>query len=89
MPWRPGKAVYIRPSVSARMHLKQSQGTNFTPQVPHGAPASPRNGHATARTLAIVQPGTPIAYSHALLGRAPHGWGQEREDREEPLGVPG
>ena len=42
-----------------------------------------------AHTLAIVQPGTPIAYSHALLGRAPHGWGRERGDREEPLGVPG
>lgn len=53
-----------------------------------GEPASPRNGHTTARTLAIVQPGTPIAYSHALLGRAPPGWGRGRI-REEPLGVPG
>lgn len=35
----------------------------------------PRSGHATARTLAIVQPRTPVAYSHAPLGRAPLGGG--------------
>lgn len=47
----------------------------------------PRSGHATARTLAIVQPRTPVAYSHAPSGRAPLGGGGE--DQGGALGVPG
>lgn len=74
IPTCPGsRAVYIRPSVSARVHLRQSQDTSITRQAPHGGTGQPR-GPACHSTHTCH---CPAWDSHCIFTR-PAGQGTSR-----------